>query len=139
MQQLAGARVEYGHVPLVWRGVANVAARHRDDMPVKNADRRCDLLSFRQQGDRCAPDQSPVRQGQLLDVSVGGTRVHVLTVRIRSRRRVGDAFRAGPAVKARRRVFPKHAAPVGIQRDRLAVRRGDDEDIVRGVVDADAG
>ena len=42
-----------------------------------------------------------------------------------------------PGGELRRRVFPQHRALIGVDRDRLAVRRGHEEDVVLGALDLD--
>jgi len=76
-----------------------------------------------------------VGDGELHDVAVRRRAVDRRAIGIRDGRDVRDARRPGPAVVVRRREAPEDGTVVGVDSDRLAVRRRDEEDVVGGAVD----
>ena len=70
MEKLPRRGVENRDLPLIWRGIADVATGHRDDVPAVVAERRGDLFFLRERRDGGAPDRVAVGDGELLDVAI---------------------------------------------------------------------
>src|SRR5205807_7132767 len=133
-QEIAGRAVQDGDVPLVRRRIADVAGGGGDDAAVKVVQGRRDLLASWQQGNRGGPDDAAVRYPQLPDRPIRRGRIYELTVRVGDRGRGRDLCRSRPRGVVGWRVAPQHDAPLGIDGERLAVGRGDEEDVVSAAV-----
>jgi hypothetical protein len=138
LEELAGVAVENGDMALIGRPVADVARRHGNHTALEELQGRSHLLSLWQLGDGGAPDRLAIADGQLLDIAVGRGCIDGLPIGIGHGGGVGDLARARQRLIAGRRVFPQNAAASGIERQRFAVGRGDEDGIVEGAVDGDA-
>ena len=103
VQQRAARRVDHGHMALVRRRVADVAAGGGDHVPLLEVQGRGDLLARRQPRDRDGPHGVAVRDRELRDRPARRRGVDGGAARIRDRRRRRDLRRAGPRRVARRR------------------------------------
>ena len=138
VQQLAIRGVQDRHMSLIRRRIPDVAAGGRDHAAAEIVERRRDLLAPGEIGDRRAPGGTAVRDSELVDLPVGRGRVHERSVGIGDWCRGRDPVRSHPRVVARRRVLPQDRAVGRVDGQRLAVRRGDEEDIAIGAVDTNA-
>ena len=128
VHELAGRAVDGGHVPLVGRRVADVAAGRRDDQPAVHVERGAELLVGRVTRDRDAPQHAAGRQGQLSDVAVGGGRIDGIAVRVGDGRGGRDLGASGPRGVSGRGEPPANAARGRIEGDRPPVRGRDDDE-----------
>src|SRR3989440_231562 len=133
--EIAGRAVQDRDVPLIRRRIADVPGGGGDDAAVEVVQGRRDLLACWQQGNRGGPDHAAVGYRQLPDRPIRRGGINELTVRVGDRGRGRYLCRSRPRGVVGWRVAPQHCAILGIDGERLAVGRGDEEDVVGTAVD----
>ena len=129
--------VDERDVALIRRRIAVIAAGRDDEVRPVEVERRRELLVRGVVRHRSRPtgDDPSAAHRELVDLAVGGRRVQELVVGVDGRRRRGDLRAAGPARVSGRREGPQDRPAVRINRERAAVGRRHEGDVVRAAGD----
>ncbi len=130
LQSSARSR-DQDNVSLVGRRIADVAPRSGDQRAAGDVERRRELLvlGVTRDGDRPAALLVSVAERELVDQPIRGGGVDGAAIGVGDRAGRRDLGATGPAADAKRGEGPKDARAAGVDRERLAICRGHEDQI----------